>query len=206
MPENAPPTTSKPREPRKRCGGLHYAFLCLVTTLGEPAVAQAFIEDTHLLNIFLGSRRSNIADQLAIGGYELADGTPFRFSDWYSSSATDLNVLFLTQVHAELGIVWGVSFGERGAKYTIDPGFWLGFIYRHELGERSSITVSASTLLGGDFRELPCIGNFGAIGGVQPVNCRLAASILPPEETLQLLVREDGYAETQISIQYEYRF
>jgi hypothetical protein len=174
--------------------------LCLGT---QPVTAQEFLEDTFLLDVRLGSARSQIARDLSDGGYELADGTPVSFSDWYDASFPELNVLFLTELTPSLGLAWGLSTGERGEKYKIDPGFWVGFIQNFELTKNSRLTISALTLLGGNFRERSCIGNYGDIGGIQSVNCRLAASLLPPTETLDFLVREPGFIETLISIRYQ---
>lgn len=174
--------------------------LCLGT---QPVTAQEFLEDTFLLDLSLGSARSQIARDLSDGGYELADGTPVDFSDWYDTAFPEINVLFLTELTPSLGLAWGLSTGERGEKYKIDPGIWVGFIQNYDLTRNSRLTISAVTLLGGNFRERSCIGNYGDIGGIQSVNCRLAASLLPPTETLDFLIRETGVIETRISIRYQ---
>ena len=165
--------------------------------------AQEFLADTFLLDVSLGSARSQIARDLSDGGYELSDGTPISFSQWYDASFPELNVLFLTELTPSLGLAWGLSTGERGEKYRIDPGIWIGFIQNYDLSRNSRITISALTLLGGNFRERICIGDYRDIGGIQAVNCRLAASLLPPTETLDFLVRESGFMETRISIRYQ---
>lgn len=180
--------------------------ICTIFSIGQHASAQGLLEDTFLLDVSLGSSRSQIARNLSIGGYELSDGTPIYFSDWYTARFPDVNFLFLTQVDTSLGWVWGFGLGEQGEKYRIYPGFWIGLIYRHQISSHSSLTLSAITLLGGDFRERVCVGDYGEIGGIQQVNCRLAASILPPAETLQFLVNERGYRETRLSLRYEIRF
>jgi hypothetical protein len=174
--------------------------LCLAI---QPVAAQEFLEDTFLLDVSLGSARSQIARDLSDGGYELADGTPINFSDWYDTSFPELNVLFLTELTPRLGLAWGLSTGERGEKYRIDPGIWIGFIQNYDLTKKSRLTISALTLLGGNFRERSCVGDYGDIGGIQSVNCRLAASLLPPTDTLNFLVREPGFIETRISIRYQ---
>jgi hypothetical protein len=179
--------------------------VCLIFAAG-PATAQQFIEQTFLLDLRMGSSRSDIARDLAVGGYELSDGTPVSFEDWYHTRFPDLNVMFLTQVNRSFGLAWGFSLGERGQKYTIDPGIWLGLVYRAEISARSSFSVTALMLLGGNFRERPCVGDYGDIGGIQTVNCRLAATTLQPAETLQFLVNERGFRETRISLRYEIRF
>lgn len=184
------------------------AMACVWSTfiMTPHAFAQDFLEDTFLLDVSIGSSRSQIARDLSFGGYELSDGTPVDFSDWYTPRFPDLNFIFLTQLNPSLGLSWGFSLGERGEKYRIDPGMWLGFVYRRELSRQSSLTFSALTLVGGNFRERACVGDYGEIGGIQQVNCRLAASLLPPPETLQFLVNEKGFRETRFSLRYEIRF
>lgn len=181
-------------------------FALPLVLLAPPAKAADIVGDTSLLGVSLGSSRSEIARKLSVGGYDLSGGTPIGFVDWYSPRHVDLNVLFLTQLDPSLGFTWGVSVGEKGEKYRISPGFWLGFVYRAEPSRRSSLTFSFLTLAGGDFRETPCLADYGDIGGIQPVNCRLAASVLPPAETLQFLVNERGNIETRLSVRYELRF
>lgn len=181
-------------------------FVCSTSILAPRAFAQDFLENTFLLDVSIGSSRSQIARDLSFGGYELSDGTPVDFSEWYTPRFPDLNFIFLTQLNPSFGLSWGVSFGENGEKYRIDPGMWLGFVYRRQFTRQSSLTFSALTLVGGNFRERACVGDYGEIGGIQPVNCRLAASFLPPAETLQFLVNEKGYRETRFSLRYEIRF
>jgi len=184
------------------------AAALLLFSMPSAAIADLskLAERTFLTDIRVGSSRSNIATALSNGGYELANGTPVDFRDWYSPRRDDLNVLFMTVITPNLGIEWGASLGERGAKYRINPGLWLGLVGRRELGARSSITFSAITMLGGDFREKTCVGDYGEIGGVQEVNCRWAASILPPEETLAFLINKSGRIEERYTLRYELRF
>lgn len=170
------------------------------------AVARDFLENTSMLDMRMGSSRSAIARNLSIGGYELSDGTPVSFADWYMPHFPEMSLLFLTQINPSLGITWGISTGERGEKYRIDPGVWLGLVYRMQLSKHSGLTFFATTLIGGDFRELACRGDYKEIGGLQKVNCRLAASVIPPSETLNFLIKERGFSETRLSMRYEIRF
>jgi hypothetical protein len=173
---------------------------------GLPAASQEFWAHTYLVGINVGSSRSDLARALSIGGYELSDGTPVSFEYWYQPRFPDVNFRFLTELNANLGLAWGFSLGEAGPKYRISPGLWVGFVSRTELSSRSSLTFSAVTMLGGDFRERTCLADFEELDGLQTVNCRLAASPLPPEETLKFLANIRGYSETRISVQYELRF
>ena len=175
-------------------------------TFALSVQAQEFWENTFLLDLRMGSSRSDIASGLARGGYELDDGSPIDFADWYTARFPDFNVKFLTSVSDDFGLVWGFSTGERGKKYRIDPGLWIGFIYRHEITSRSDWTLSAISMLGGNFTERDCVGNWPEFGGPQRVNCRLAATPLPPKDTLRFLVRERGFRETRVSLRYQFRF
>lgn len=175
--------------------------------LFAPSVqAQGFWERTFLLDLRMGSSRSDIAKDLARGGYELDDGTPIDFTDWYTARFPDFNVKFLTSVSDDFGLIWGFSTGERGEKYRIDSGLWIGFIYQHKVTSRSDWTLSAMSMLGGSFTERDCVGNWPEFGGQQRVNCRLAATPLPPKDTLRFLVRERGFRETLVSLRYQFRF
>lgn len=112
----------------------------------------------------------------------------------------------LTVVTDRVGVFWGFNTGEEGQKYRIEPGFKLGFILRQDLTRDSDISISARTILGGTLEEQTCTADYGAIGGVQKVNCRLAASPLPPSETLDYLVREPPEDQFEIDLRYTLRF
>lgn len=186
-------------------------IFCVVMTLSE-AQGQALsdrvgiLDRTFLLDLRAGSLRSRRARELSVGGYELDDGTPVDFADWYTPSFPEMNLIFLTAITPSFGITWGVSTGERGEKYRIDPGLWLGFVYRYNISPRQTLSLSASTLVGGDLREQPCRAFYRVIDDFATVNCRLAASTLPPRETLQFLERKSGRRESRIQLRYEIRF
>jgi hypothetical protein len=197
-----PATAPIPRPPARAAG---VAVLAGLLSLAAPSAALE-LEETYLLDVRLGSARADIARSLGNGGYELSDGTPIDFEDWYQPRLPEMTVMFLSQVSPRTGVVWGLSTGERGEKYRIDPGLWLGLVHRMPVGRNADVTFTAMSLVGGDFREDSCTADFGEIGGIATVNCRLAASRLRPEDTLDYLVREDGASETVVSIRYEFRF
>ena len=180
------------------------AVICCIVS--SPVQSQGVWDRTFLLDLRAGSSRSDIAVILSRGGYELSDGTPIDFADWYIPRFPDFNIQFLTSLSSDFGIIWGFSTGERAEKYLIDPGLWLGFIYRHEITNQSEWTLSAATMLKGDFRERSCVGDWPLFGGKQRVNCRLAATPLPPSDTLDFLVRERGLRETRATLRYQLRF
>jgi hypothetical protein len=182
-------------------GTLLVAAACLLPSLG---VAQE--RRTHLVGIEQGSSQSSAARSLGRGGYELSDGTWIDFGKWYDARWIDMSVTFLTELDRKTGIIWGLSTGEKGEKYVIDPGLHLGLVHMIDLDENTQITFSMRTVLWGDLRERSCIADYGEIGGVQRVNCRLAATPLPPEETLAYLLKRRGLEDTRVSIRIEHRF
>ena len=190
---------------RKRGNGF-CSILCCALAISLPAHAQDFWERTHLVDVRVGSSLSRTAVDLSYGGYELSDGTPVSFEGWYTSSWKDLGITFMTELSDEFGLYWGVGTGERGEKYEIEPSLKLGFLYLLPLSDQAALSVSASRVFGGRLKEETCVADYGAIGGVQTVNCRLAASILPPRKTLDYLADEPPADRTQVSVRFVIRF
>ncbi|MFD1808467.1 hypothetical protein ACFSHQ_11075 [Gemmobacter lanyuensis] len=124
--------------------------------------------------------RTDYVTGFARGGYELSDGTPIRMRPWYRAGLRDLNVTLLTSITPDFGVMWGMGLGDRGPKYRINPSLRLGLIWQTRVGRDSWLTLRATTDLGGRIRERPCTADYGDLGGVQPVNCRLAASPCRP--------------------------
>lgn len=180
---------------------------CALLVAGPHAAdAQTFWERTQLVDIRDGTSLSRSARSLGTGGYSLSSGAPVSLRHWYSSSWQDLHVTLVTQVSESLGVYWGLNTGERGEKYRIAPGLKLGFILIGELSERATLSLSATAILGGELEEGTCTANYGAIGGVQTVNCRLAASFMPPAQTLDHLVRESPPDRARVAVRYTFRF
>lgn len=188
---------------RRPPGRMALALLVLLTVVLSHA--GAFARETHLLDIYHGSSRSNQVDTLSSGSFELSGGEVVRFQDWYSPSIPDLTVLMLTEVTDEFGVIWGLSTGESGEKYHIDPAFHLGFTWRIPLSDRATLSTSLTTVLGGRLRESSCSADYGSFGTAE-VNCRLAATLLSPEETLDYLLDEPGWKESRLTIRFELRF
>lgn len=183
------------------------AFFLAAPILAAPqGKAQQTTGGTYLLDLYAGSSRSRLADELGRGSYELTDGTPVDLNDWYSSRWRDTTILFLTQLNKDTGLLWGLGTGERGAKYAIEPALHLGLIRQFRLSRDTWLTFTAAAVIGGNLTERSCTADYGAIGGVQRVNCRLAAEPIPPSETLRYLARQSGHDESRISVVLEHRF
>jgi hypothetical protein len=160
---------------------------------------------TFVLGISQGSSLTQTVQNLEGGGYELADGTKVTFVKWYHTDWVDVRVDMLTQLSDSFGILWGASTGEHGEKFSIDPGLKLGVIAQQKPLPNSTLSLSVSTILGGRLTELPCEADYGDIGGVQTVNCRLAASVLAPKDTLKYLLNMEPN-RLNISLSYSASF
>lgn len=165
------------------------------TTAGFVLFVMAFFvsamtangQETSLVGIYQGSELTAAANHLGRGGYELSDGTQVSFDKWYHSSWVDMRFEMLTQLSDDFGILWGASTGQHAEKVRIDPAVKLGFILQKRPTPTTTLSLAVSSTLGGSLTERPCAADYGAIGGVQMVNCRLAASQLRPSDSLKYL-------------------
>lgn len=161
---------------------------------------------TSLIEFKQGSELSSRMSIFQGGGYELSGGTPLSLKNWYTPAFVDTRITYITQLHPRVGLIWGFSTGESAQKYTIDPSMKIGFALRHVIDNSSSLSFRATTIISGRLRESPCTADYGEIGGIQQVNCRLAASSLPPSETLQYLYNEKPYNFNMLWLQYTKNF
>lgn len=148
---------------------------------------------TKLSDVSQGGDLSELAKSFRSQSFELQDGTIVRMDDYYKTSWTNLKITFLTELNTNFNLLWGIGTGEYGSKYRIDPSILLGFIYNRDLKRGSVFSFRFSQRFGERFIEKPCAASYGTISEqFQPVNCRLAASDLPPDETLRYLVIRDS--------------
>jgi len=140
------------------------------------------------------------------GGYDLAGGGYQSFSRWYAGRLNPVRADLVTQVTSGLGLLWGVSTGESGEKYTLQPGFRAGLVAVAPISRTTSMSFTARTTVGGRLREKPCTADYGEIGGVQQVNCRLAASDLAPQDTLAHLWDFAPPDQSQLTVRLTFRF
>lgn len=165
---------------------------------------HSFAASTYLLDIRQESHLTQKARALREGGFETADGNLVTFYSWYAPDTPELQITWLTQVNKNFGVIWGFGTGEFAQKYTIDPSLHIGFTFQSEFRKRNFFTLTANTVIGGEFKEKTCVADYGEIGGIREVNCRLAATTLSPEETLQFL--ESGKPTTSVQVGYKYLF
>lgn len=159
-----------------------------------------------LIEIRQGSDLSTRMRGLRGQSFESAGGERVAFSTWYASNWTDMRATWMTQLSANTGVIWGLGTGEQGRKYTISPSVKIGFIHRAHINRSTAITLRATTTLGARLREKSCTADFGEIGGIQTVNCRLAASTLEPAETLRYLFNEKSGDRHQVSVSLNHAF
>jgi len=150
-------------------------------------VWQYAAERTKLVEISQNNILSRQMLNVSMGGFELAGGQRVGFERWYKTTFQDTRVSWMTPITPDWGVIWGFSTGERGPKYSIDPSMKLGLVFNAPIDRKSRFSVKVSTVFGGRLQEKPCTADYGPIGGIQSVNCRLAASEMPPPQTLSYL-------------------
>ncbi|MFO1193041.1 MAG: hypothetical protein U1F00_12875 [Rhodoferax sp.] len=161
---------------------------------------------THLIELQQGSDLSRKASALAYGGYETAQGQWVDMQRWYGRTWTDTHVAWMTQVSPQWGLIWGFGTGERADKYTIAPSVKLGLAFAAEPRRNHFLSFRATATLGGALKERACTADYGAIGGVQAVNCRMAASTLAPADTLRYLLNERPRNRNTLFVEYRHAF
>lgn len=164
------------------------------------------LESTYLVGVHEGSRLSDVPFRASTESYELSDGTRVDLEKWYGRKSVDMRFDFLTQTGPKSGILWGFGTGERGKKYKIEPAFRVGLIAIAQPTPMLTFSLSLTTTLGGRLRERTCTADYGPIGGVQVVNCRLAASTLEPAETLKYLWRAKPADHTRLGVRVQLQF
>ncbi|MBM5570723.1 MULTISPECIES: hypothetical protein [Deefgea] len=167
---------------------------------------QDFFQATYLYDIRQGSELSDEVYGFRGVPYESALGDAINLDKFYKTNWTDFSLTWVTKLDDGLGLIWGGSTGEYGEKYKIYPKFKFGFIYQTWLSKSSKLSIYATSYLGGMLREKTCQGDYGEIGGVQTVNCRLAGSTLKPSDTLKYLLNKKPRYEQFISISYNLSF
>ena len=171
-----------------------------------PCVAQDLSDATRIYSVRDDTGLSSLMATTSTKGYSLSDGSPVRFEDWYQAGWRDLSVTWMTQIDDHSGLIWGMGTGERGEKYRIDPSLRLGFVYRVQPRQNEALFLSVSSVFGGHLSEDTCTANYGAIGGEQEVNCRLASTPLPPSETLDYVFDLQPRSANKVELRYEFRF
>ncbi|MEI7530958.1 MAG: hypothetical protein WCK52_03415 [Betaproteobacteria bacterium] len=185
-------------------------FLCLIISescfFSVQVFAFDFLDKTFLIEFKQGSELTDKVMTYQAGGFDTSGGGKVSFQPWYSTNWTDARVTFMTQLTEHVGLIWGISSGESGQKYTIDPSMKVGIAFHQVLDKRSSISARVTTIVGGNLHEAPCSADYGDIGGVQNVNCRLAASTLQPSQTLQYLFNDRPYNQNTFWVEYKQEF
>lgn len=186
--------------------GLPAAAFCVACLLVAPgASAQEFLEDAQMVDLRV-SANSYRTDRLESGGGILSDGTPYSFRPWYDGDLADLRLTMFTPTSENFGVYWGFGTGESGEKYEIDPSLKVGFLATEPVGENALLSLSVSVVVGGYLREKTCTADYGAIGGIQAVNCRMAGSPMPPSETLSYLIDRPPGDQVQVTLRYRWLF
>jgi hypothetical protein len=199
----------------KKCESIFFmSLIAMMALLGSATKSHAeeqesnwpslqnFFNATHLIDIKQGSELSGKVSELLSGGFETSQGNFVPFKQWYQTNWTDTKTVWMTEINPNFGVIWGFSTGEKAEKYEISRSMTLGFAYSTQLDKTSYLSIRGTTILGGNLKEKSCTADYGAIGGVQEVNCRLAASTLPPSETLNYLFNEKPINKDMFFIRY----
>lgn len=167
---------------------------------------QTWWQKTQLVQVTQGSSLSQKAADARKVQYESSTGEAISMEKWYSTSWVDMDMLFMTPVTTTSAVLWGVSTGERAEKYTIDPSLTLGWAQIWTPARRHTIAFNVKATIGGKLKEKTCTADYSDIGGIQQVNCRLAATTLSPEETLNYLLNSRPTRRVQASLRWTYLF
>lgn len=174
---------------------------------GRAQAAEAgFWAATALRGLSFDGLNSQIVRQAARDSFELSGGQLVDLAKWYSPKFPNLSASFQTQINRDVALIWGGSIGEAGTKYRLGPSGVIGLAMQRRVGKFAMLRIDVAGQFGGALQERPCVGDYGAIGGVQQVNCRLAASPLPPKQTLQYQWDEPAAALGFIQITYQVKF
>lgn len=185
------------------------AILALVhafTLTNTPTHAFETGTNLHLISFDVGSNLAVFPNQARGQGYELSDGTFKSFDRWYRTEIPEVRLDMLYAIRSDFGLILGFGSGQYGEKFQIDPSINIGFIQQADVGKNGTLSFRLSARLGGNLREKPCIADYGDIGGVQKVNCRLAATPLRPRDTLSFLWKEKPEDRLRASVNLVFRF
>jgi hypothetical protein len=170
------------------------------------SLAKSKRDTTHLIDLTYGAGLSGRARTLQIGGYETSDGQWVSFDPWYRTSLQDWRVTWLTELTPHWGLIWGLSTGERGQKYTIEPSFKLGLVINQTVNRHAQVSFMIARVFWGQLKEKSCLADYGVLGNESLVNCRLAATLLPPSETLKHLLHESPTDSLSATVRYTLNF
>ena len=177
---------------------------CLTNAQTYTVIDNTVFQSTHLIEIKSESALNRRVKGLRESSFESASGVRIDFYNWYSPAIPEVHTTWLTQINRTFGVLWGLSTGEHSNKYNINPAVRIGIVYHTQITKNDTFSLVASTHLGGELNEHSCVADYGDIGGIREVNCRLAATTLEPEETLNYLER--GTPESTIRINLVHQF
>lgn len=188
--------------------GAHRLVFGALFLVAGQAVALPDSVNTQFVDIRLNSGFARQLQPIRAGGYEAAQGDWISFQRWYAPTWRDTSMTWMTPLSPRLGLLWGLSTGERAAKYTVEPGLRVGAVFQTDVSRQLSFSFKALHVLGGRLKERSCQANYGAITGNAEVevNCRLAASTLAPRDTLNLMLNGRPDNATELRLQVNYRF
>lgn len=164
-------------------------------------------QGTQLVDIRLNPGFARQLQAIRAGGYENDGGDWVAFQPWYAPAWRDTSLTWMTPLSPRLGLMWGLSTGERAAKYTVEPGLRLGAVFQTEVSRNADVSFRAMHVLGGRLKEKTCQATYADLSdGAVEVNCRLAAGTMAPSETLKQMLSGRPDNATELRLQLNYRF
>ena len=168
--------------------------------------AQELLQGTRLVGVRVGEGHSQLVRTTSRGGYELEGGEYQSFSQWYGFEIQDIEVEALTYMADGFWLSWGISTGQSGPKYRIDPSIIVGFEDSIDLQNGWSLWIWAKGKIGGYLWEESCVADYSLSSAEDTVNCRLAASTITPEQTLEYLWAEPPPNQFNVGLQLTWLF
>lgn len=162
--------------------------------------------NTRVIGLSIQAMNSGVVRDAARYSYDLSGGERVDLSGWYTPQSPSLTAILATDLAPNVALIWGGSTGEQGQKYWLGPTGVLGLALQRPLDGAAQIRFEVVGYFGGALRESPCLGDYGALGGMQRVNCRLAASYLPPADTLPLMWNIPESTEMVVKMTYRMQF
>jgi len=160
----------------------------------------------NLIDIRFENHMQSIARSLSRSVIQMEDGELNSLRSFYIPDFPNVGLTFSTRVSDEHYWIIGFDTGTQGDKYIIYPSIQFGWYSKFYLSRNLVFEANVSLRLGGRFKEKSCIADFGSIASSKEINCRLADSILPPNETLNYLANFRGNVHDFGSMRITYTF
>lgn len=200
--------TCRRRRGRRLLPGLVFCLGLAAFAVSGAAAESLFTNRTALIDVHGGSSLDGTVFSLGTGSALRDTKPPLDLRPFYTSWGQNVSATWMTELRPDFGFYWGFQTGDHGDKFTIRPAVNLGFIMVDTLSEQSTLSFTATGILGGWLQEKPCRGVFALEPdkGLQPFACHLGSSALPPADTLKYLVNVPPPDWLVLGVRLTFRF